>query len=133
MTPHPGEAAALLGKSVAEIQADRFAACRELNKRFGGVCVLKGAGSLIGHREAVYVNATGNPGMATAGMGDILSGIIAGLLAQSAAYDLSIHELVACAVFAHGRAADLAVVETGEKGLLATDLYPYLMRVLQSA
>lgn len=83
LTPHPGEAAALLGRSVEDVQFDRFKAIQALQKKFGGTCVLKGSGSLIAHDAQIdFLSADGNPGMATPGMGDVLSGLIAGCLAQ---------------------------------------------------
>lgn len=83
LTPHPGEAAALLGWSVEDVQFDRFKAIQALQKKFGCTCVLKGSGSLIAHEASMdFLCADGNPGMATPGMGDVLSGLIAGCLAQ---------------------------------------------------
>lgn len=118
LTPHPGEAARLLGSSAAEVQADRFAAVAELQRRYGGVAVLKGAGTLVQADEApVGVCAAGNPGMASGGMGDVLTGVIAGLLAQGA----SIREAAELGVWTHGRAADRAAA-AGERGLLAGDV-----------
>ncbi len=129
LTPHPGEAAALLGGSVAEIQGDRFKAVAELQHRFGGHCLLKGAGSLIcgPDRPARFqLCSEGNPGMGSAGMGDVLSGIIAGLHAQG----LPLGESLRCAVCIHGEAADLAAEEAGERGLIATDLLPFIRRLV---
>lgn len=130
LTPHPGEAALLLNTSIEEIQANRFAACAELTQRFGGVAVLKGAGSLTACGNKTYVNASGNPGMASAGMGDVLSGIIAGLIAQARHCELNLHEIVAASVYVHGLAGDLAAEDSGERGLLATDLFPYLRKII---
>jgi len=126
LTPHPGEAARLLGCSVAEIQADRFAAVKQLQQQFGGVVVLKGAGTLIASAAGVRLCAAGNPGMASGGMGDVLAGIIGGLLAQG----FAAADAVAAAVFAHGHAADLRVACDGERGLLATDLIETARRLL---
>jgi hydroxyethylthiazole kinase-like uncharacterized protein yjeF len=87
ITPHPGEAARLLGTVPAAVQADRVGAVRELHSRYGAVCVLKGAGTLVAWGAAgateIAICERGNPGMATAGMGDVLTGVIAGLRAQS--------------------------------------------------
>ncbi len=84
LTPHPGEAARLLGRSIAEVQADRLAALAALCQQRGGTVVLKGATSLVGHEgEVPRLCNRGNPGMAVPGMGDVLTGAIAGLLAQS--------------------------------------------------
>ncbi len=121
LTPHPGEAARLLQTSVAEIQRDRFAAVKALQERYGGVCVLKGAGSLICDGAAMTVNMTGNPGMASGGMGDVLSGVVAGLIAQG----LHPADAARAAVVLHGAAADRAATD-GERGMLAGDLMHHL-------
>lgn len=119
LTPHPGEAARLLDCSVAEIQCDRPAAVAALAQRYGGVAVLKGAGTLVKaeHGELQLCDA-GNPGMASGGMGDLLCGVIAGLLAQG----LSLENAAAVGVQIHARAGDLAAAHGGERGLLASDL-----------
>jgi NAD(P)H-hydrate epimerase len=118
LTPHPGEAARLLEKSNADIQQDRFAAARELAQRYGAVIVLKGAGSLIAHPDGrLDVCTWGNPGMASGGMGDLLTGVIAALMAQGCtAWDAA-----RIGVGLHARAGDVAA-RKGERGLLATDL-----------
>lgn len=118
LTPHPGEAARLLGTDVAEIEADRPAAARKLRANFGGIAVLKGAGTLVcGANAPLWICDRGNPGMASGGMGDVLTGIIAGLAAQ-----LGDLERAACAgVLAHALAADDAA-RHGERGLIASDL-----------
>ncbi|MEP5764681.1 MAG: NAD(P)H-hydrate dehydratase [Halieaceae bacterium] len=121
LTPHPGEAARLLQCSTADIQADRFAAVRDLQARFGGVVLLKGAGTLVCDGEQVYVCPYGNPGMASGGMGDVLSGVLASLLAQG----LSPSAAARLGVCLHSAAADLAAAD-GVRGLLATDLMPWL-------
>ena len=128
MTPHPGEAARLLGSTIADIAADRYQAVTALQQRYGGVCVLKGAGSLVCDDQGIYVNTTGNPGMAGGGMGDVLSGIVAALLAQG----LPPAAAAGLADFVHGQAADLCAAEHGERGLLASDLFAELRRCLQS-
>lgn len=122
LTPHPGEAARLLDCSVDEIQNDRFAAVLALHEKYGGVCVLKGAGSLIClSRGELRLSTAGNPGMASGGMGDVLSGVISGLMAQGLN-----NNLAAClGVCLHGLAGDRAAVE-GERGMLASDLMPHL-------
>jgi len=122
LTPHPGEAGRLLGCSSAEIQADRFIAAAALEASFGGVVVLKGAGSLVlsGDGETALCDA-GNPGMATGGMGDVLSGVIAGLIAQG----LRLREAARLGVAMHAAAADIAAA-AGERGMMATDLLPHL-------
>ena len=126
LTPHPGEASRLLGISSDEVQRDRFQAIQTLQKRYHGISVLKGVGTLIkGTSCTYYVCPSGNPGMATGGMGDILSGIIGGLVAQN----LSLEAAAQAGVFIHSMAADRAAEDGGERGLLATDLFPHL-RVL---
>lgn len=118
LTPHPGEAARLLGVSAAEVQADRLAATRELQSRYGGIVVLKGAGSLVlSPGDPPRLCDRGNPGMATGGMGDVLTGVIAGIAAQCG--DLSI--AARAGVFVHAQAGDLAA-RRGERGLLAGDV-----------
>ncbi|MEM0954071.1 MAG: NAD(P)H-hydrate dehydratase [Pseudomonadota bacterium] len=125
LTPHPGEAARLLGCSTREVQADRFAAVRALQERYRGVAVLKGAGSLVYDGSHLYICPYGNPGMATGGMGDVLSGILLGLLAQN----LSLSASARLGVCLHSAAADLAA-EQGMRGLLATDVMPALRALL---
>jgi ADP-dependent NAD(P)H-hydrate dehydratase / NAD(P)H-hydrate epimerase len=125
LTPHPGEAARLLSCETAEVQADRFAAVSGLQARFGGVAVLKGNGSLITDGEQVLLSDYGNPGMASGGMGDVLSGVIGALLAQG----LIPLEAAALGVCLHGAAADIAA-EDGQRGLVASDLIPYMRSLL---
>lgn len=126
LTPHPGEAARLLGCEPADIQADRFAAVRALQQKYGATVILKGAGSLVcgGGDEPVGLCTGGNPGMATGGMGDVLSGILGGLLAQG----LSPGDAARLGVCLHARAADRAAGAGGERGLGATDLFQWLRR-----
>ncbi|TDO08665.1 MULTISPECIES: NAD(P)H-hydrate dehydratase [Halomonas] len=121
LTPHPGEAARLLGLSAGEVEADRPAAARELQRRFGGVVVLKGAGTLVAGPEQLAVCPHGNPGMASGGMGDALSGMLGGLLAQG----LPLETSARLAVLVHALAADMAAEDGGERGLLAGDLASY--------
>ncbi|MFH0351095.1 MAG: NAD(P)H-hydrate dehydratase [Chromatiales bacterium] len=122
LTPHPGEAARLLGMTVAEVQADRFRAVAELQRRYGGVAILKGCGTLIcGPNGDTSLCAYGNPGMASGGMGDVLTGVIAGLLGQGLS-SLDAATLGACL---HARAGDRAAA-SGQRGLLASDLFPHL-------
>ena len=118
LTPHPGEAARLLQTTTVAIEADRYHAAAQLQARYGGVCVLKGAGTLVQSEQACAVCVAGNPGMASAGMGDVLSGVIGGLLAQG----LDQFESAQLGVALHAKAGDLAAAELGERGLLATDL-----------
>ncbi|TRX57883.1 NAD(P)H-hydrate dehydratase [Thalassomonas sp. M1454] len=125
LTPHPGEAARLLGVSVAEVENDRFAAVQAIALKYGGIVVLKGAGTLICDGKRVAINFSGNPGMASGGMGDVLSGILAAL-------SLQLDDLfyATCqGVDIHSQAADIAAKE-GEKGLLASDLFPYIRQLV---
>ncbi|CEK11733.1 bifunctional ADP-dependent NAD(P)H-hydrate dehydratase/NAD(P)H-hydrate epimerase [Legionella hackeliae] len=123
LTPHPGEAASLLSCSTAEIQRDRYKAINELQAQYGGNVILKGVGTLITtHESETYLCAAGNPGMASAGMGDALNGIIAGLFAQG----LSLSDAAKLGVWLHATAADAAAIAKGERGLLASDLMPYI-------
>ncbi len=122
LTPHPGEAARLLGCSIGQIEEDRFSSVRRLQQRYGGCVVLKGAGTLVADEKMIWVIETGNPGMATAGMGDILTGVIAALWAQG----LSLSQSAAAGAYIHGAAGDQAARADGERGLIASDLLPYL-------
>jgi len=122
LTPHPGEAARLLGRSAADVQRDRLGAVRDLQSRYGGCVVLKGAGSLV----QLPVGPTrlcdrGNPGMASGGMGDVLTGVIAGIAGQCGDLGLA----ASAGVFAHAQAGDLAA-RRGERGLLASDVIEQL-------
>lgn len=127
LTPHPGEAARLLHCDTATIQADRFAAVRQLQQRYGGVVLLKGAGTLVCGGDMVYLCGYGNPGMASGGMGDVLSGILVSLLAQG----LDPLRAACLGVCLHGAAADRASV-AGMRSLLATDLLPHLRNLLDA-
>jgi len=128
LTPHVGEAARLLKCTNEKISGDRFAAVSRLQQQYGGVCVLKGAGTLIADGQSTVVVNTGNPGMAGGGMGDVLSGVIGGLAAQGLPLPLAAQE----GVFIHGLAADLSAQENGERGLLASDLLPYLRKLVNT-
>ncbi|HEY7865578.1 MAG TPA: NAD(P)H-hydrate dehydratase [Psychromonas sp.] len=125
LTPHPGEAAKLLGISVAKVERDRFSAVRSLQSLYGGIVILKGAGTLICDEKQIFVANVGNPGMASGGMGDVLSGIIGALLAQG----LNSLDAARLAVCIHGDAADLAA-QKGERGLLASDLFSYIRKLV---
>lgn len=118
LTPHPGEAARLLGMSASEVQGDRLAALHGLQARYGGTVVLKGSGTLVlSPGELPRLCDRGNPGMATAGMGDVLTGVIAGIAAQCG--DLAM--AARAGVFVHAQAGDLAA-RRGERGLVAGDV-----------
>jgi len=125
LTPHPGEAARLLGTDTRAIQADRPAALAALTAKYGGTVVLKGAGSLISTDSVPYVCVSGNPGMAAPGMGDVLTGIIAALIGQGIDAGLA----AAIGVEVHARAGDRAAA-SGERGLLATDVMLELRAIL---
>ncbi|MCX7115158.1 MAG: NAD(P)H-hydrate dehydratase [Gammaproteobacteria bacterium] len=117
-TPHPGEAARLLGCSTQHIQADRMQALLELTQTYPGITILKGMHTLIGQQPIVpSICHAGNPGMSTAGMGDVLTGIIAGLIAQH----IPLMESACLGVLIHALAADCAASK-GERGLIASDV-----------
>ena len=126
VTPHPGEAARLLGATAKEIQADREAAAVRL-AALGAVAVLKGAGTIVCDGERMYVNTTGNPGMATAGAGDVLTGLVTALVAAGMApFDAAV-----LGVWAHGRAGDMAAERWGILGLTALDILSCVPQVLR--
>lgn len=118
LTPHPGEAARLLGVSTAAVQRDRAAALRELCRRSGAVVVLKGAGTLVGDGARWFHNRTGNPGLGTGGSGDVLAGLLGALLAQG----MAPFDAACLAVHVHGAAGDRVARRLGERGLIASDL-----------
>ena len=127
LTPHPGEAARLLGIEIGQVEADRFAAAERIRSRSGAVVVLKGAGTLVEDgSDLVSVCDGGNPGMASAGMGDVLCGVIAALIAQG--FSLSLAARMGACV--HAEAADRAASVDGERGMLAGDVIATLRRVL---
>ena len=129
ITPHPGEASRL-GKSIDEIESNRFEAVSLYKENLNCVVVLKGSGSLVcyskGGKQQIGICEAGNPGMASGGMGDILTGIIA-ILAQG----LSLIEATELGVDIHAKAADLKSLETGEAGLLASDVLEELRQLLK--
>ncbi|MCG8070673.1 MAG: NAD(P)H-hydrate dehydratase [Candidatus Thiodiazotropha taylori] len=129
LTPHPGEAARLLGWDTQQVQSDRFAACEALQQRFGGVIVLKGAGTLVGSSgsQPVALCSDGNPGMASGGSGDVLSGVIGAFLAQGHA----LRDAAELGVCLHAAAGDKAARQ-GEIGMLAGDLIDALRETLNS-
>lgn len=127
LTPHPGEAGRLLGISAADVQADRVGALERLCSRYGCPVILKGAGTLVGAPgEPAHLVPVGNPGMATAGAGDVLAGVVGAFLARG------FEAAAACrlAVYVHGLAGDLAAGELGQEGLVASDLLAALPRAL---
>lgn len=119
LTPHPGEMGRLLGVLAREVQADRPAAAVDLAREYGVTVVLKGARTLIGLPGGeFYINPTGNPGMATAGTGDVLTGVIGSFMAQG----LEAADAAAVGVYLHGLAGDMAAAERGQAGLIAGDI-----------
>ena len=123
LTPHPGEAARLLGTTVAEIQADRAQAAQQLAEKYDCIAVLKGSGTLVAKPGGtLWHNNTGNAGLARGGSGDVLAGMLAALLACG----LPAYQAAACAVYLHGAAADRAAAKRGEYGMLPHDILPEL-------
>lgn len=126
LTPHPGEAARLLNQSIEQVQADRVQAAKTLQQRFGGVVVLKGAGTVIvDDAGKVFINEGGNPVLATAGSGDVLAGLIGGLLAQG----LTLAQAALLGVSVHTHAASLEQL-LGERGMIASDLLLHIRSLL---
>ena len=138
LTPHPGEAANLLNCTVKEIERDRFSAVKIIAQQYQCVCLLKGAGSLISDGQQVWLNTTGNSGMASGGMGDVLSGIIAALIMQENSPEnreqqqvlTDFAKLTALAVYIHGKAADIIAQKHGKIGMLASDLLPIIRQLI---
>jgi NAD(P)H-hydrate epimerase len=129
LTPHPGEAARLLGSTAAEVQRDRLGAARQLSELSRAVVALKGHRTVVASPEGrIAVNSTGNPGMATAGTGDVLTGIVGSFLARG----LSPWDAARLAVFVHGAAGDRAAALRGQEGLIASDLLEALPSTLQA-
>lgn len=126
ITPHAGEAAYLLSCSSEDVEEDRIHAVKLLAQQYGVIAVLKGHHSLISDGEYVFMVTAGNPGMATAGMGDVLTGIISALVVQG----VSVLDAASIGVWLHATAGDLAADEFGEKGLLASDLFPYVRQII---
>ena len=134
LTPHPGEAARLIGSDAAAIQADRPAALKRLVDTYGGTVVLKGAGTLVGGAGHVPgLCDRGNPGMAAPGMGDVLTGVVAAVIAQTHRTGASLFDATCVAVHAHAAAGDDAAAVRGERGLVAGDLYEALARWVNPA
>jgi NAD(P)H-hydrate epimerase len=130
LTPHPAEAARLLGGNVAEVQSDRVAAAQALAGGYGAVVVLKGCGSVVAAPGGAYaICPLGNPGMATAGSGDVLTGIVGALLCQG----LTCHDAALAGVLAHAWAGDLAAANVGEVGMIAGDITANLPAVWEAA
>src|SRR6266704_3458094 len=131
LTPHPGEMARLVGKSVEYVVSDRVEVSKQFAKARNAYVVLKGYRTVVAAPDgSVYINPTGNPGMATGGTGDILTGMIAGILAQE--HLGSFIERLCLAVYLHGLAGDLAAEEIGEESLVATDILRFLPKAWQN-
>jgi NAD(P)H-hydrate epimerase len=129
LTPHPGEMARLTGKTTAEVQADRIGSARTYAMECGVTLVLKGQRTVIAIPDGrVWINPTGTPAMGKGGSGDILTGMIAGLVAQ---FPERAEQAVAAAVYLHGLAGQLGARALGEKCLLATDLLQYLPNAME--
>jgi hydroxyethylthiazole kinase-like uncharacterized protein yjeF len=126
LTPHPGEAARLLHCTVADIEADRYTAVSRLQQQYGGVVLLKGPGTLVCDGRHTIVCLEGNPGMASGGMGDVLSGVIGGLLAQG----LPLFQAAYAGALIHGKAGNCVAELNGERGMLASDLGQYLQKLV---
>jgi ADP-dependent NAD(P)H-hydrate dehydratase / NAD(P)H-hydrate epimerase len=128
-TPHPGEMSRLTGKSIADIQKDRIGTAREFAAKRGVYLVLKGNRSVIAFPDGrVWINPTGSPAMATGGTGDVLTGMIAGLLAQ---FPDQLENALLAAVYLHGRAGELGAEVLGEKSFMATDLFEFLPEAMR--
>lgn len=131
ITPHPGEAARLLGMTVADVQADREAAALQLAEKYHCVAVLKGNGTLIAEPGGtIWRNGTGNAGLARGGSGDILAGLTAGLLAAGLKQGHTPEEAAICAVWLHGEAADLCAKRRSMTAMLPTDIFAEMGEVL---
>ncbi|MDR1953185.1 MAG: NAD(P)H-hydrate dehydratase [Clostridiales Family XIII bacterium] len=129
ITPHPGEAARLLGMETDHVNADRAGAAAELAKRYGSVTVLKGHDTLVATADGdIYVNPTGNPGMATGGSGDVLTGVVVSLAGQG----FRPLDAALAGVYIHGLAGDIKAEEIGEYGLTATDIAEGLPRAIKT-
>lgn len=126
ITPHPAEAGRLLHISAQEVNQDRFTAAFNLHQSFGGVVLLKGAGTVIYDGKRFTIISEGSPAMAAGGMGDLLTGMIAALLAQG----LSLNLATVCASIIHGRAGELSAMKNGIIGTLPLDLCPYIRKLV---
>ncbi len=127
LTPHPGEMGRLVNKTSKEVQANRIESARKFAEKYNVHLVLKGARTLIAHPDGhIYINLTGNPGMASAGMGDVLTGIIAGFLSQG----YSPQESTQLAVFLHGHTADTLAASKGPYGYIASDIMNNLPKAI---
>jgi len=128
LTPHPAEAATLLNCTTEQVNSYRLESVQALAKKYSSVALLKGAGSLICDRKSIFISNTGNPGMASGGMGDVLCGIVAGLIAQG----FSAQDALPLAVWLHGAAGDNVANHEGEAGLVASDLITEVRSIINS-
>ena len=127
LTPHPGEFARLIGSDIATVQSQRAKLAAEFAANHGVIVVLKGQGTVVTDGDRVAINRTGNPGMATGGSGDVLTGLIASLLAQG----MPAFEAAQLGAHLHGLAGDLAAAELSQPGLIASDLPRFLAQAWQ--
>jgi len=128
LTPHPGEMSRLCGLSIEEVQSDRLGVAQQMAERWGQTVVLKGAHTVVASPDGqVRISAVANPGLASAGTGDVLAGVIAGLLAQG----LKPFEAACCGVYLHGAAGEMVAGELGNAGMVASDLLLALPRVIK--
>jgi hydroxyethylthiazole kinase-like uncharacterized protein yjeF len=129
LTPHPGEMARLTGLSIEQIQKDRISVAKSFSQEYGIVVVLKGSKTVVALPDGrVFINPTGNSGMASAGTGDVLTGMIAGLCAQG----MDLDEAAVAGVYLHGMAGDLAAEELGKYSMVASDIIKYLPKAFKS-
>ncbi|MBO7310848.1 MAG: NAD(P)H-hydrate dehydratase [Clostridia bacterium] len=131
ITPHPLEFSRISGLTPEQIATDREGACKEFAKSNSLVCLLKGHQTVVSDGEKIYLNTSGNSGMATAGSGDVLSGIIGGILAQNKSGELDAIEVASLAAYIHGLCGDISANSLGEYSVIASDLIASLPRVLK--
>ena len=128
LSPHPGEMARLINKKISFVQKNRKKVAKEFVNKYNTILILKGHNTIVAARgRGLYVNKTGNPGMATAGSGDVLSGVVGSLLAQG----IDAFTTAKTAVFIHGKAGDLAAKDKGQASLIATDILAKLPNVIK--
>lgn len=131
-TPHMGEMARLTGKEITEIKKDICGVAKETAKKLKGICVLKDAATVVSEGERVYINSSGNSGMATAGSGDVLTGILAGVVLQKTKNRKELYEKICMGVYLHGRAGDMAAARYGSVGMKAMDIADNVADVIKN-